>query len=119
MASFDPVKIENTRRGATLYTVQLALNLVWMPLFFGLKRPVEATVDIIALTGSVGYLTFLWGKVDNVAAYCLAPYLGWLGFATYLSAGAGYLNGWSFQDKEKDKSSKSQETKYVDEDPKA
>lgn len=119
LASLDPIKIENTRRGATLYTIQLGLNLIWMPLFFGFKRPIEATADIIVLTGSVGYLTYLWSKVDTVAACCLAPYLGWLGFATYLSAGTGYLNGWSFTDKEKDKSSKPQETKYVDEDPKA
>ena len=45
------------------------------------------------------------------------PYLGWLGFATYLSAGAGYLNDWDFAGKEKPKSEKTAETKYVDEKP--
>ncbi|KAL9623154.1 MAG: hypothetical protein Q9160_002469 [Pyrenula sp. 1 TL-2023] len=119
MASLDPSKVEDARRGATLYTVQLGLNLIWMPLFFGLKRPIEATTDIVLLTSAVGYLAYTWSKVDMVATYCLAPYLGWLGFATYLSAGTGYLNGWSFEDKEKNKSSKPGETKYVDEDPKA
>ncbi|KAL9106077.1 MAG: hypothetical protein Q9227_008863 [Pyrenula ochraceoflavens] len=119
MASLDPIKVENTRRGATLYTIQLGLNLMWMPLFYGLKRPIEATVDIVTLTGSVGYLTYIWGKVDDVAAYCLVPYLGWLGFATYLSAGAGYLNNWNFEDKERSKVEKASRTKYVDEDPKA
>jgi translocator protein len=91
MASLDPSKVELTRRGATLYTVQLGLNLMWMPLFFGLKRPVEATVDIVALTGVTGYLIYLWGQVDEVAAWCLAPYLGWLGFATYLSVSISSL----------------------------
>lgn len=56
-----------------------------MPLFFGLKRPIEATVDIVALTGVTGYLTYIWSKVDPVAAWGIVPYLGWLGFATYLS----------------------------------
>ena len=56
-----------------------------MPLFFRLKRPIEATVDIVALTGTVGYLTYIWSQVDTVAAWCIAPYLGWLSFATYLS----------------------------------
>lgn len=56
-----------------------------MPLFFGLKRPIEATVDIVALTGVTGYLTYIWSQVDNVAALAITPYLGWLGFATYLS----------------------------------
>ena len=76
-------------------------NLIWMPLFLRLKRPIEATIDVVALTGIVGYLTYIWGQVDEVAGWALAPYLGWLGFATYLSAGAGYLNNWSFEGKER------------------
>lgn len=96
MASLNPRVVEDTRRGATLYTIQLALNQLFMPLFFGLGRPVEALVDIVALTGTVGYLTYIWNRVDKTATYCLIPYLAWLGFATYLTAGTGYLNGWSF-----------------------
>jgi benzodiazapine receptor len=80
-----------TKQGATLYTIQLGLNLIWMPLFFIAKRPIEATVDIVALTGVTGYLTYVWGQVDPVAGWALAPYLGWLGFATYLTVGVAYL----------------------------
>jgi len=113
----SPDVIKATKHGATLYTIQLGLNLIWMPLFFVAKRPIEATVDIIALTGTVGYLTYVWSKVDSVAAWALAPYLGWLGFATYLSAGAGYLNDWDFSDKTVDASpsTKPKDTLYVDE----
>ena len=71
-----------------------------MPLFFRLKRPIEATADIVALTATTGYLTYVWSQVDEVAAWCLAPYLGWLGFATYLSGATGYLNDWDFSNKE-------------------
>ncbi|KZF23754.1 putative translocator protein like protein [Xylona heveae TC161] len=119
MASLDPQKVLLTKQGATLYTIQLALNLVWMPLFYELKRPIEATVDIVALTGVTGYLTYIWGQVDEVAGWALTPYLAWLGFATYLSAGTGYLNGWTFADKERNvpPSTKSEHTKYVDEEP--
>ncbi|KAF2226598.1 TspO/MBR family-domain-containing protein [Elsinoe ampelina] len=99
MNSFDPRKVLLAKEGATLYTIQLGLNLLWMPLFFGLKRPIEATVDIVALTGITGYLTYIWGQVDEVASWCLVPYMGWLGFATYLCAGAGYLNDWDFSSK--------------------
>lgn len=52
---------------------------------FGLKRPIEATADVVLLLGTVGYLTSVWSKVDEVAAWSLVPYLGWLTFATYLS----------------------------------
>lgn len=84
--------------GAGLYTVQLGLNLAWMPLFFSLKRPVEATLDAVALLGINGYLAALWlrNPRTEVAGWCMVPYVAWLGFATYLSAGAGFLNGWSF-----------------------
>ncbi|KAF4631849.1 hypothetical protein G7Y89_g6279 [Cudoniella acicularis] len=104
-----------TKHGATLYTIQLGLNLVWMPLFFWAKRPIEATVDIVTLTGTVGYLTYTWGQVDAIAGWALAPYLGWLGFATYLSAGVGYLNDWNLADKEVPASPTNKNTKYVDE----
>ena len=117
MASAVPSVVENTRIGATLYSVQLGLNLAWMPMFFIKGWPVAASVDIVALTGTVGYLTYIWGNVDDTASYCLMPYLGWLGFATYLCIGAGYLNGWNFQDKMKRVETKPEKTKYVDEEP--
>ena len=79
---------------ATLYTIQLGLNFIWSPLFFRFNRPVAAAVDIIALGGTVGYLTYIWGQVDETAGWLLAPYLGWLGFATYLCFSVGYLNKW-------------------------
>ncbi|KAL9051200.1 MAG: hypothetical protein Q9162_006178 [Coniocarpon cinnabarinum] len=109
--------IELTKQGATLYTVQLGLNLLFMPLFFHWKRPVAATLDIVVLTGVAGYMTYIWSQVDEVAGYFLAPYVSWLGFASYITAGAGYLNNWSFADKERPVSSKDAETRYVDERP--
>ena len=71
--------------GAGLYLGQLVLNYAWMPLFFSFFRPVEATLDIVSLTGLVGTLAYTWSEVDETAAWILAPYLAWLGFATYLS----------------------------------
>ncbi|KAJ9139098.1 TspO/MBR family protein [Pleurostoma richardsiae] len=102
LSSVDHIRM--TKQGATLYTVQLVLNLAYMPLFFGLRRPVEATADLVALLGINGYLTYLWGSVDKVAGLLMVPYLGWLGFATYLSAGAGYLNNWRLKGKDFPKS---------------
>ena len=87
-----------------------------MPLFFGLNRPIEATADIVILTGTVGSLIYVWSQVDQVAAWCLAPYFAWLGFATYLTVGIGYLNDWNMSDKETS-IPKPKSTKYVDEKP--
>lgn len=92
--SLNPSTVALAKQGATLYTIQLGLNLLWMPLFFGFNRPVAATVDILALGGVVSYMTYIWGQVDETAGWLFAPYLGWLGFATYLCVGVGYLNDW-------------------------
>jgi translocator protein len=119
MSSLDPLKVENARRGATLYTIQLAMNLLWTPLFFYLKRPAEATADIIALDFTVAYLTYIWHKVDPIASYCLMPYLGWISFATYLTVGVSHLNGWNLKNKVKPKDQKQGETKFENEDPKS
>jgi len=100
-SSLNPTTHALTLHGATLYTIQLGLNLIWMPLFFKYKRPIAASVDILALTGVVGYMTYIWAQVDGVAAWTLAPYLGWLCFATYLSLGVGWLNDWDLKDKER------------------
>lgn len=89
-----PSVIATTRHASTVYSVQLALNLVWTPLFFGAKKPVAATVDILALVATNAYLTYLWSSVDTVSACCMVPYLGWLGFATYLCVGVSYVNNW-------------------------
>ena len=102
----SPDTILATKHSMTLYTIQLGLNLAWMPLFFYAKRPIEATVDILALIGVNGYLTYLWSGIDQAAAWCQVPYLGWLGFATYLCAGAGYLNNWDLASKEVTKDEK-------------
>lgn len=105
LSTFSSVEtIATTKQAATLYTIQLALNLAWTPLFFGAKKPVAASVDILALLGASGYLTYLWGSVDEVSGYLMAPYLAWLGFATYLCVGIGYLNDWDLKPKDLSKS---------------
>ncbi|OTA69405.1 putative translocator protein like protein [Hypoxylon sp. EC38] len=82
----------------SLYSVQLGLNLLWMPLFFGFRKPIPALADIVSLVGLNGYLTYLYFSVDNIAGWCQIPYMAWLGFATYLTAGVGHLNNWDISE---------------------
>ncbi|KAJ5593076.1 hypothetical protein N7537_009980 [Penicillium hordei] len=79
----------------TLYTMQLALNFLWMPLFFRLGRPAVALGDLALLAGNVGALMVNWWTADRTAFWCLVPYAAWLGYAAYLNAGCGILNGWT------------------------
>lgn len=104
----SPETIVNTRQAMTLYSVQLGLNLIWTPLFFGLYRPIEASVDILALLGVNGYLTYLYSSIDPVSAWLQVPYLGWLTFATYLCTTIGHLNNWDLASGEVNNKNKKQ-----------
>jgi len=104
-AGLDPLTssvdgVRDAKHAATLYSIQLALNLAWTPLFFGLRKPVVALVDIAALVGVNGYLTYMFFNLDKVAGWCMVPYMAWLGFATYLNAGVGYMNNWRISDED-------------------
>ncbi|KAB8071941.1 TspO/MBR-related protein [Aspergillus leporis] len=79
----------------TLYTSQLVLNYLWMPLFFGLRRPALALADILLLGGNVAALMHTWWYADRTAFWLTVPYAAWLGFATYLNVGVGVLNKWT------------------------
>lgn len=89
------------KHGAALYTIQLGLNLAWVPLYFGLWRPIEAAIDVVVLLGVNSYLAYMCETaVDKTAGLLLVPHVAWLGFATYLLAGTGYFNDWGLRDPE-------------------
>ena len=80
------------RQGISLFFVQLAINVLWSILFFGLKSPIAALVGIIILWFAI-YLTirnFL--KVSKLAGWLLIPYLAWVSFATVLNLSIVLLN---------------------------
>lgn len=80
------------QRALLLYGVQLALNLLWSLLFFGLKDPVFALVEIIVLTGTIVWCMVLFRQADARAAILLVPYLLWVCFAVVLNASIVALN---------------------------
>lgn len=70
-----------------------------MPLFFSLNLPRIALADILLLSANVAVATGCFFKVDKLAGYMMVPYMAWLGYATYICAGVGYLNGWDVREK--------------------
>ncbi|SEL61760.1 TspO and MBR related proteins [Aquimarina amphilecti] len=71
---------------------QLLLNAAWSIFFFGLRDPLIALVDILALFILLLF-TIKWFKVVNsTAAYLLIPYLIWVAFATALNFAIWQLN---------------------------
>lgn len=83
-----------SRAGAalTLFLLQLGLNALWTPVFFGMKRPDLALVIIVALLIMIAVTRKAFRRHDRLAAWLLVPYLLWVGFATALNAVLWRLN---------------------------
>jgi tryptophan-rich sensory protein len=74
------------RRAAVIaFVVQLVINLLWSPLFFGMHQMTWALVDIVILDVAVIITIVLFARIRPAAAWLLAPYLAWILFATYLN----------------------------------
>jgi tryptophan-rich sensory protein len=74
------------------YGAQLALNAFWSVLFFGLRRPDLALVDIVGLWLLLILALFRFWRVDRIAGALWAPYLAWVTFASALNTAIWRLN---------------------------
>jgi benzodiazapine receptor len=70
----------------TVYAVQLVLNAIWTPIFFGFGLYGPALIDIVVLWFGIGATIWLFRPVSRLAAGLLLPYWAWVSFATALNA---------------------------------
>lgn len=68
-----------------MFFVQLALNVLWSYLFFGLKSPLLGLIGIVVLWFMIVLTIIFFFKVSKVAASLLIPYFAWVSFASYLN----------------------------------
>ena len=80
------------RPALLLFLTQLALNALWTPLFFGLRSPGLALVDIVLLWAVLVATGVAFARVHRGAALLLAPYLAWVSFASFLNYTIWSLN---------------------------
>jgi tryptophan-rich sensory protein len=74
-----------SRTPLLLWSAQLGLNATWTPVFFGLRAPGLALVNIVLLwLALVATVTAFFSR-RPVAGVLLIPYLGWVSFATALN----------------------------------
>jgi benzodiazapine receptor len=75
----------STKIALIFFSAQLVLNLMWSVIFFGLKSPMAAFIEIIVLLLAI-FLTILKSlQVSKVAGYLLLPYIIWVSFAALLN----------------------------------
>jgi benzodiazapine receptor len=67
------------------FSINLASNAIWNPIFFGLKMPALAFADIAIILISAIVLIKLTWKINKTASWMLLPYILWLIFATLLN----------------------------------
>ena len=79
-------------KGYSYFAIQMFLNIIWSPIFFGLKNVLFALVVVIALDICVFLTIKQFYTASKPAGIILIPYLLWILFATYLNAGYLFLN---------------------------
>jgi benzodiazapine receptor len=74
------------------WAIQLLLNAAWAPLFFGARNIGLGLFVIVALWLSIVWTLREFAAVKAAAAWMLAPYLIWVGFASALNFAIWKLN---------------------------
>ncbi len=83
---------KNKILGYVFFVIQLALNLIWSPVFFGMKN-IGLGLIIIILMDIFALLTIIqFFKVSKTSALVMIPYFLWILFATYLNTAFFLLN---------------------------
>ena len=75
-----------------LFALQLLLNALWTPVFFGLHRLDIGFGVIVALWFAILATIVAFAPVSLVAALLLVPYLAWVSFASVLNFTVWRLN---------------------------
>lgn len=83
---------EGVKAGMLIFGIQLALNALWSFLFFWLKSPYYAFIEIILLWLAIFLTILTFRKISKVASYLLLPYLLWVSFAMLLNYYIWILN---------------------------
>ncbi|MBI4163987.1 MAG: tryptophan-rich sensory protein [Candidatus Aenigmarchaeota archaeon] len=80
------------RTGLVIFGAQLALNLIWSILFFGLHNIFFALVEIVVLWIVILVTIICFWRIRRVAGYLLVPYICWVTVAALLNYYIWILN---------------------------
>lgn len=72
--------------------VQISLNTLWTPVFFGLRRMKAGLVIILLLWVAVAATLVSFARIDPIAGALIVPYLLWVSVAALLNRATLALN---------------------------
>jgi len=67
------------------FFIQLGLNLIWSPLFFGAQEIKLALYDLILIIVFTFITIYYFYQINTTASYLLIPYIIWLFIAFYFN----------------------------------
>lgn len=74
------------------YHIQLALNVLWSCVFFGLNSPLGGIFVILPFLAMILAMIAAFRPLDALAANLQWPYVAWVSFATLLNISIWWLN---------------------------
>ena len=75
-----------------VYGIQLGFNALWSFIFFGMRNPGLAFIEIFILWVLILIVTVKFFKIDKGAGYLFLPYILWVTFASVLNFAVWQLN---------------------------
>ncbi|MBF9035961.1 sensory protein TspO [Rhodobacterales bacterium HKCCE2091] len=79
-------------RALAFWSMQIALNTLWTPVFFGLHRMRAGLVIICLLWIAVAATMIAFFRVDLLAGLFFVPYLAWVSVAAAMNAALIRMN---------------------------
>lgn len=80
------------RHAMFVFLLQLLINAVWSPVFFGLQNLLLSVFVIIALWLAIVWTIREFASLSKTAALILVPYFCWVSFALVLNITIFFLN---------------------------
>jgi len=85
-------ELAGAKTALIFFAIQLLLNTLWSIIFFGLRLPLAAFLEILVLWLFILLTILKFFPLSKVAAYLLIPYLFWVSFASLLNFYIARLN---------------------------
>lgn len=74
------------------FMLHAVFNLAWTPLFFGLRQPGLAFLDICLVWLTLLWMVLQFGRIRPLAGYLLLPQVLWVSFALVLNGTLWLMN---------------------------
>ena len=84
--------LESAGSALALWALQISLNTLWTPVFFGLKNLKLGLIIILLLLVSVAICTYVFWLYAWIYGLLFLPYLAWVIFAAALNDAVVQLN---------------------------